>query len=266
MKADETRKRKKPLVPAEIQQNYKRVFIWELDELCNTHLIPPTVQTQLTHLIEQLLKGYFDLTSYEAQEYDHINIEDGPLEDIFNETGSLYNNSTDSFNSSEDKSSELSSSQVQSSTSSNAAAVDNLKKIAQKQQNMKRIYNQYRANISGLLGDDAKLMLSWFDSIEAMDTRRCYKKCLKLAIERSTPSTLYTNVVVGRETLPCSLARLLLNRAAELVAVENIYSAARNDRAVVLEKVIQKFKKEPIVIITANPETVQTAKAVSLYV
>lgn len=90
-----------------------------------------------------------------------------------------------------------------------------------------------------------------------------YARCLKLVAERSTADAQQANVVLCQEPLPLAFAKLLVQGASANVQPENVYSAARNDAANALERIVARFKREKLVVISGRLETIEAAKAVS---
>lgn len=62
----EKSKKKKSAHPAENPDKFKRVFVWELDELCDTRLIPPQWQAKFSQLVDQMVMHCFQLNTYDV--------------------------------------------------------------------------------------------------------------------------------------------------------------------------------------------------------
>jgi hypothetical protein len=70
---------------------------------------------------------------------------------------------------------------------------------------------------------------------------------------------------LAQEPLAFALSKLLVHGSSAQMPVENVYSAARADISAALERVVARFKREKLVLITSKAESVQLARGVSVF-
>lgn len=81
---------------------------------------------------------------------------------------------------------------------------------------------------------------------------------------RCSNEQTFTNLVLSNESLASTYAKLISMNLANWIPAENVYTSVKCGKAVTMEAIVNRFKKN-LVIISRNPETHELAKRVTIF-
>ncbi|XP_053210926.1 eyes absent homolog 3-like isoform X2 [Panonychus citri] len=266
-KAGRGRGRRQPTQsPDQLPNHLERVFIWDLDEtiiIYNSLLTGSFASkagkdtdtlTQLGLLIEQMMLSLADIHFFfnDLEHCDQIHIDDVSSDDN-GEDLSKYNFSTDGFNEAT-----RSTSMGCLPSAGTRSGIDWMRKLAFRYRRIKEIYDQYRTNVSALLGNKAADWMHVRNQIENLTDNwlNFAIKCLTIINDR--PDCV--NVLVTDTQLVPALCKLLLHRLGPFFPVDNIYSSAKVGKETCLNKIKERFGNCSYVVIGDSQYEKSSAK------
>ncbi|MFH4981093.1 hypothetical protein AB6A40_007802 [Gnathostoma spinigerum] len=265
-KGKSSKKKKFGSGPIGPDEHYRRVFIWEMEDICvlsNFFLrsgdpirgqrLAQTVNSN----IEQLIVSAFGITRND--ECDHVNIEDASIDDSIGELG--YSPTEGATTGGIVGLSPL----IAQPISRNS--VDWMRKLATKYQHVKNMYTLYKNNFPGLIersgiGAEQSELLSFKSAMDPLTQSwtESVGRCLKLIVERPSAGH-YANVLISGESVVSTLTKLLVMEQSSTVSAENVYSTMKTGKQAVIERIVTRFgKKCSFVIISSHADTHEIAK------
>uniref|UniRef100_A0A0R3S1F3 Eyes absent homolog n=1 Tax=Elaeophora elaphi TaxID=1147741 RepID=A0A0R3S1F3_9BILA len=262
-----TKRKKNPGGANTPEKQYKRAFIWEMEDVCvlsnfflrsndpvRNERLAQTINSNVDHLIASIFG-----IDQDEQDCEYVNIEDANIDDIFDDVTypqiGIDTPSTSAMGNTEP-----------SLLGHARGGVDWMRKLAAKYQHIKDTYNSYKNNFAGLLertgnAEQAELLAlkstvdpltqGWGESVG---------RCLKLVIDRSSREH-YANVLLTGENLVSTLAKLLIMEQSSMIPAENVYSMIKIGKEAVIDRILSHFgKKCSFVIISTHLDTHEIAK------
>ncbi|XP_055903435.1 developmental protein eyes absent isoform X2 [Eupeodes corollae] len=250
----------------------ERVFIWDLDETIiifhtllsgsyanrysKDHSTLMTIAFRMEEMVFNMADSHFFFN--EIEECDQVHIDDVSSDDNGQDL-SNYNFATDGFH-----------------TGAPAGAppnlclptgvrggVDWMRKLAFRYRKIKEIYNTYRGNVGGLLGQpkrDTWLQIRSDIEIATDNWASLATKCLNMISQREN----CVNVLVTSTQLAPALAKVLLFGLGQIFSIENIYSAHKIGQETCYERIVTRFgRKSTYVVIGDGAEEEAAAKSMN---
>ncbi|KAL3997227.1 hypothetical protein ACH3XW_10000 [Acanthocheilonema viteae] len=262
-----TKRKKNPGSISSPEKQYKRAFIWEMEDVCvlsnfflrsNDPIRNERLAQTINNNVDRLIASIFG-TDQDDQDCEYVNIEDANIDDTFDDiTYTPTNIDTPSTS--------TMSNQESSLLGHARGGVDWMRKLAAKYQHIKDTYNSYKDNFAGLLertGNTERAELLALKS--AMDPLtqgwgESIGQCLKLIIDRSSREH-YANVLLTGENIVSTLAKLLIMEQSSMIPAENVYSMMKIGKEAVIDRILSQFgKKCSFVIISTHLDTHEIAK------
>ncbi|KAI6171616.1 Eyes absent-like protein [Aphelenchoides bicaudatus] len=227
-----TKRKKQSTGGGKQELTYKRVYIWELDDLFGDEFSQQLLYNpEMKKLIGQVLSQCFQLSA--SDDFDHANIEDATVDETLQDAN-LYPNSADpqfgqlkSDGTTPDKQGENPQAPMQGEQI-NINALDNIKRMAACQQRIRSVYNCHKQDIMGLIksyGMEAEVptLCQMLEPLRRLDASRPLAQCMKLINERSsqavsTGGPQQAVIVVAQEPLAFAIAKLIVHGSSVQVA------------------------------------------------
>uniref|UniRef100_A0A158R5V9 Eyes absent homolog n=1 Tax=Syphacia muris TaxID=451379 RepID=A0A158R5V9_9BILA len=249
--------------------HYKRIFIWEIGDLCaltfyfansdpirNPHRLP--LHHYMNANAERIMSTVFRID--QSDECDHMNIEDANLDDSVSDM---------SYTQTVPETSEASAAATANALAPlpmSRSGADWMRKLAAKYQTIKETYSSYKDDLSGIL-QQSNISSEEFATLRStgcdLQTQRwitSITQCLKLINERSFGGQ-YANIVLTNESIVATLARLLLFEQSSTVPAENVYSYRKTGKEAAIDRIVSRFgKKCSYVMISSHNDTQEIAK------
>ncbi|VDK74845.1 unnamed protein product [Onchocerca ochengi] len=264
-----TKRKKNPRSTNSPEQQYKRAFIWEMEDVCvlsnfflrsSDPIRNERLAQTINNNVDRFIASIFSIDQ-DDQDCDYVNIEDANIDDTFDDiTYSPIGIDTPSTSA---------MANTESSLLGHArGGVDWMRKLVAKYQHIKDTYNSYKNNFAGLLeriGNAERAELLALKSTMDPLTRgwgESVGQCLKLVIDRSSRDH-YANVLLTGENIVSTLAKLLIMEQSSMIPAENVYSIMKIGKEAVMDRILSHFgKKCSFVIISTHPDTHEIAKKV----
>uniref|UniRef100_A0AAF5Q1J0 Eyes absent homolog n=2 Tax=Wuchereria bancrofti TaxID=6293 RepID=A0AAF5Q1J0_WUCBA len=262
-----TKRKKNPGGTNSPEKQYKRAFIWEMEDVCvlsnfflrsNDPIRNERLAEMINNNVNRLITSIFGIDQ-DDQDCEYVNIEDANIDDTFDNisysTIGIDTPSTSTMGNTE------------SSLLGHArGGVDWMRKLAVKYQHIKDTYNSYKNNFAGLLErtgntERAELLAlkSTMDPL-AQGWGESVGQCLKLIIDRSSREH-YANILLTGENIVSTLAKLLIMEQSSMIPAENVYSIMKIGKEAVIDRILSHFgKKCSFVIISTHLDTHEIAK------
>ncbi|EFO20916.1 hypothetical protein LOAG_07572 [Loa loa] len=264
-----TKRKKNPAGRNSPEKQYKRAFIWEMEDVCalsnfflrsNDPIRNERLAQMINNNVNRLITSIFGIDQ-DIQDCEYVNIEDANIDDTFDDmTYTPINIDTPSTSAIGDTESSL--------LCHARGGVDWMRKLAAKYQHIKDIYNSYKNNFAGLLertGNTERAELLTLKSTMEPLTQgwgESVGQCLKLVIERSSCEH-YANVLLTGENIVSTLAKLLIMEQSSMIPAENVYSIMKIGKEAVIDRILSHFgKKCSFVVISTHLDTHEIAKKV----
>ncbi|KAK0425201.1 hypothetical protein QR680_009084 [Steinernema hermaphroditum] len=260
-----SKKKKTPNGSATPEEFYKRVFVWDLEDVCafSTFMLAcAKEESKLTEAVKRVVahvvSDVFGVESAEVSECEQVNIEDANLDDAMQDLGyggaSVADGGT-------------------TPPHTMRSGVDWLRKVATRYQQVREAYNRYRdeSGAEWRRGGVALTPLTELGEVSAAERAQAlelmekvlgawsarFKRCLQIvAATDADSSARVANVVLSGEGLMTSLAKLVASDLAAAVDIDNVYSTVKMTKESVLERVRTKFGKGcSFVVISMQPDT-----------
>ncbi|GAB6022270.1 Eyes absent 1 [Chamberlinius hualienensis] len=244
--------------------NVDRIFVWDLDEtiiifhslLTGAHATKFGKDTTTTvgsglkmeKIIFNLADSHFFFN--DLDDCDQVHIDDCSSDDNGQDL-SNYNFQTDGFHSSSNNANLCLSSGIR-------GGVDWMRKLAFRYRRIKEIYNSYRNNVGGLLGQN--LREQWLElrsDIEALTDNwlTMALKCLNIIHSRSN----CVNVLVTNTQLVPALAKLLLYGLGGVFPIENVYSATKIGKDSCFNRIVSRFGRKCTYVVIGDGHDEESA-------
>ncbi|XP_015786175.1 eyes absent homolog 1 isoform X1 [Tetranychus urticae] len=264
-KAGRGRGRRQPTQSPDLENHLERVFIWDLDEtlIIFTSLLNGTFAsktgkdgealTQLGLLIDAMMLNMADLHFFanDLLHCDQIHIDDVSSDDNGQDLSS-YDFSKDGFNEAT-----RSNNMGCLPSAGTRSGIDWMRKLAFRYRRIKEIYDQYRNNVSSLLGNKANEWMHIRSEIENLtDNWLTFAiKCLTIINER--PNCV--NVLVTDSNLVPALVKLLLHGLGPFFPIDNIYSAAKVGKDPCFNKIKDRFGSKCTYVVIGDGQFEESA-------
>ncbi|KAM3595884.1 uncharacterized protein V6R79_004551 [Siganus canaliculatus] len=239
------------------ENDLERIFLWDLDEtIIIFHSLltgsyaqkfgkdPATVLNlglQMEELIFELADTH--LFFNDLEECDQVHVEDVASDDNGQEL-SNYNFLADGFNGSSGGGASGTAAGVQ-------GGVEWMRKLAFRYRRLKEIYNNYKANVGGLLSPMKRdLLLRLQTEIENV-TDAWLTTALKSLLHIQSRGKCM-NVLVTTTQLVPALAKVLLYGLGNVFPIENIYSATKIGKESCFERIVSRFGKKVTYVVIGD--------------
>uniref|UniRef100_A0A914X3X8 Eyes absent homolog n=1 Tax=Plectus sambesii TaxID=2011161 RepID=A0A914X3X8_9BILA len=268
-------KKKKAANPSPSPENqYERVFIWDLDDVCvltdaltsgsyaHTFSKDAHVAAQLGHSMERLvfdvIRLAFRVDDVDFQEWDQGHIDDAASDEAVQDlTG--YNLSSDGLQLAVTSGASL----CLGAPSSVRGGVDWMRKLALRYRHIRELYTCFKDRVPELLRttcspERCSQWLSLQKDIEILTDGWTQKaeRCLQVVASSRPRPERYANVLLSGGHLVQTLAKVMLTGLAPSFPIENIYSTTKSGREACIERVRNRFgKKCAFVIIGSSHES-----------
>ncbi|KAL0977883.1 hypothetical protein UPYG_G00162640 [Umbra pygmaea] len=240
-----------------LDSDIERVFVWDLDEtiIIFHSLLTGSFSTRfgkdsskavsLGLWMEEMIFNLADSRLFfnDLEECDQVHIDDVASDDNGQDI-STYNFATDGFQSPAGAGTLCLGSGVH-------GGVDWMRKLAFRYRRVKEIYNTYKNNVGGLLGNPKRE--EWLQLRREMEvlTDLWLTQALKaLALINSRPNCV--NVLVTSTQLIPALSKVLLYGLGSAFPVENIYSATKTGKESCFDRVAQRFGRRAVYVVIGD--------------
>ncbi|KAM4538975.1 protein phosphatase EYA3 [Odontesthes bonariensis] len=235
----------------------ERIFLWDLDEtIIIFHSLltgsyaqkfgkdPATVLNlglQMEELIFELADTH--LFFNDLEECDQVHVEDVASDDNGQDL-SNYNFLADGFNGPSGGGASGAAAGVQ-------GGVEWMRKLAFRYRRLKEIYNNYKANVGGLLSPAKReLLLSLQSEIENVTDAWLSTALKSLLLIQSRGKCM--NVLVTTTQLVPAVAKVLLYGLGDVFPIENIYSATKIGKESCFERIVSRFGKKVTYVVIGD--------------
>lgn len=244
--------------------NVDRIFVWDLDEtiiifhslLTGAHATkfgkdtPTTVGfgLKMEKIIFNLADAHFFFN--DLDDCDQVHIDDCSSDDNGQDLTN-YNFQTDGFHSATTNANLCLNSGIR-------GGVDWMRKLAFRYRRIKEIYNSYRNNGGGLLGQN--LREQWLELRSDIETLTdnwltMALKCLSVIHSRSN----CVNVLVTNTQLVPALAKLLLYGLGGVFPIENVYSATKIGKDSCFNRIVSRFGRKCTYVVIGDGHDEESA-------
>ncbi|XP_071147805.1 LOW QUALITY PROTEIN: protein phosphatase EYA1-like [Mytilus edulis] len=237
------------------ESDLERVFVWDLDEtIIIFHSLltgvyaqrygkDPQQTVQLGLRMEEMIFNLADTHLFfnDLEECDQVHIDDVSSDDNGQDL-SGYNFAVDGFHA--------------AATNPNVLAgmrggVDWMRKLAFRYRRIKEIYNSYRNNVGGLIGQQKRD--NWLQVRQDIETLTdnwltLALKCLQIINSRSN----CVNVLVTTTQLVPALAKVLLYGLGGVFNIENVYSATKIGKDSCFDRIVARFGRKCTYVVVGD--------------
>ncbi|XP_052775142.1 eyes absent homolog 1-like isoform X4 [Mya arenaria] len=239
------------------ESDLERVFIWDLDEtIIIFHSLltgsyaqrygkDPQASVQLGLRMEELIFSLADTHLFfnDLEECDQVHIDDVSSDDNGQDLSS-YNFVADGFRNNQGAPNLCLATGVR-------GGVDWMRKLAFRYRRIKEMYNTYKNNVGGMLGQqkrDAWLQLR--QEIETLTDNWLTLALKSLSIISSRSNCV--NVLVTTTQLVPALAKTLLYGLGGVFNIDNVYSATKIGKESCFERIVSRFGKKCTYVVVGD--------------
>ncbi|XP_052216063.1 eyes absent homolog 2-like isoform X2 [Dreissena polymorpha] len=239
------------------ESDLERVFIWDLDEtIIIFHSLltgsyaqrygkDPNASVQLGLRMEELIFGLADnhLFFNDLEECDQVHIDDVSSDDNGQDL-STYNFLADGFRNGQTGANLCLATGVR-------GGVDWMRKLAFRYRRIKEIYNTYKNNVGGVLGQQKRdTWLQLRQEIEGLTDNWLTLALKSLSIINSRSNCV--NVLVTTTQLVPALAKTLLYGLGGVFSIDNVYSATKIGKESCFERIVSRFGKKCTYVVVGD--------------
>lgn len=237
------------------ESDLERVFVWDLDETIiifhslltgvysQRYSKDPQQTVQLGLRMEEMIFNLADTHLFfnDLEECDQVHIDDVSSDDNGQDL-SGYNFAVDGFHAAASNPNVLAGMR---------GGVDWMRKLAFRYRRIKEIYNSYRNNVGGLIGQQKRD--SWLQVRQDIETLTdnwltLALKCLQIINSRSN----CVNVLVTTTQLVPALAKVLLYGLGGVFNIENVYSATKIGKDSCFDRIVARFGRKCTYVVVGD--------------